>query len=126
MTTIQPTDGVNITVDSTDLTTDGQRNLQRRLEAFQREFELNKRELLLTKQAIANASEDYAALNRDLLAEREARTNAQIERDAVALKLVAHNKLLQRVLEADANCTGEAYAQLINDIKAALEVQHGA
>ena len=124
MTPTQPGDGAaNITVDSTDVTTDGQRNLQRRLEAFQREFELNKRELLLTKQAIANASEDYAALNRDLLAEREARTNAQIERDAVALKLIAHNKLLQRVLDADANCTGEAYAQLIADVKAALEVK---
>lgn len=127
MTTTQPSDGaVNITVNSTDVTTNTLRNLQWRLEAFQREFELNKHELLLTKQAIANASEDYAALNRDLLAEREARTNAQIERDAVKLKLIAYRTLLQRLVNIDEVLTDEAYemySELIEDVKAALEVQ---
>lgn len=95
MTTIQPADGAHITVDSTDVTTDGQRNLQRRLAAFRQEFDLNKRELLLVKQDI----------------------------NVLALKLTAYRTLLQRVVDVDEACTGEAYAQLIADVKAALEVQ---
>lgn len=73
-------------------------------------------ELALARKEIADASVDYIALNEKF-------ADACIERDAVALKLTAHNVLLQRVLDADAGCTGEAYAQLIEDIKAAMEVQ---
>lgn len=99
MTPTQPGDGaVNITVDSTDQTTDGQRNVQVRIAAFQREHDLAKRELLLVKQ----------------------------EFEVMALKLAVYSKLLRRVLDADANCTGEAYAALIEDIRAAMEVQSGA
>lgn len=116
MTTIQPTDGVNITVDSTDLTTDGQRNLQRRIDAFV--SEVNRLKAVITEN-----SEAYMTLLRDFEIEKEARTNAQIERDAMALKLAAHRVLLQRVLDADAGCTGDVYMQLIEDVKAAMEVQ---
>jgi len=117
MTPTQPGDGaVNITVDSTDLTTDGQRNMQMRITAFISEVKQLKAQIRADTGA-------YMDLFRDYEVEREARTNAQIERDAVALKLKACGVLLQRVLDADAGCTGEAYAQLIEDIKAAMAVQ---
>lgn len=116
MTQIQPTDGANITVDSTDLATDGQRNLQVRIQAFISE-------VATLKAKIKADSDDYMALLRDFEAEKELRTNAQIDRDALQAKLVVHRELLQRVLDADANCTGDAYAALIEDVKAALEVQ---
>ena len=102
MTTIQPADGVHITVGATDVTTDGQRNLQQRLSAFQREFDLNKRELQSIQQDLNDALTD---------------------RDVLTLKLAAYRTLLQRVVDVDEACTGDAYAQLIEDVKAALEVQ---
>lgn len=117
MTPTQPGDGaVNITVDSTDLMTDGQRNIQQRITAFIGEVSALRTELSL-------ASADYAKLLADHEAEKEARTNVQIELDALWLKCTAHNVLLQRVLEADAGCTGDDYARLIEGVKAALEVQ---
>lgn len=131
MTPTQPGDGaVNITVDSTDLTTNpanptavGLNGAIQRIVSFYREFELLTRELAITKQAWAAEGDCYMTLLAEFQAERELRTNAQFERDAAAVKLKAFGVLLQRVLDADANCTGEAYAQLIEDVKAALEVQ---
>ena len=88
MTTIQPTEPATyIAVSATDV--------QKRVSAFQRELDLAKRELLLTKQDI----------------------------NVLALKLTACRTLLQRVIEVDEVCSGEAYAALIADVKAALEVQ---
>jgi hypothetical protein len=160
MTTIQPADGaVNITVDSTNLTTDGQRNLQRRIDAFV--SEVNRLKTVITEN-----SEAYMTLLRDFEIEKEARTNAQIERDAMALKLAAftellfrashaydnkrpiamanvmrdaraalsayeadslkssvYQTLLQRVLDADAGCTGDVYAQLIDEIRIAIAAE---
>lgn len=141
MTTTQSGDGaVNITVDSTDATTDGQRNTQMRIQAFIGEV------AILKAQIKAN-TDGYMKLLADHEAEKEAHANTKLRADslsevcrriviahdaektranAVTLKLAAHNVLLQRVLDADTNCTGEAYAQLIEDIKAAMEVQSGA
>lgn len=124
MTTIQPTGGTSrMTVDSTDLTTDGQRNMQRRIEAFI--SEVNRLKAVITEN-----SDAYMALLRDHEAEKEARTNAQNSVDVLAanisamhVKLTAYRTLLQRVVDVDEACTGEAYAQLIADVKAALEVQ---
>lgn len=117
MTTTQPGDGaVNITVDSTDLTTDGQRNVQMRIQAFIGEV------AILKAQIKAN-SDDYMALFSDHEAEKEARTNAQNRADVLALKLAVHQTLLQRVLDADAGCTDDVYAQLIDDIRAAMTVE---
>lgn len=124
MTPTQPGDGaVNITVDSTDPMVVGLNNAIQRIVSFYREFEQLTRELATTKQAWAAEGDCYMTLLAEFQAEKEARTNAQIERDAVTLKLKAFGVLLQRVLDADANCTGEAYAQLIEDIRAAMEVQ---
>jgi len=109
--------------DSTNPTTVGLNNAIQRIVSFYREFELMRRELLITKQLCAFDSDDYTKLLAEFEAEKELRTNAQIERDALWLKLKAHDVLLQRVLDVDANCTGEAYAQLISDIRAAMEVQ---
>lgn len=78
-----------------EATTDGQRNMQRRVEAFQREHDLAKRELLLIRQDV----------------------------EVMALKLAVYRTLLQRVLITDEACSGDAYAALIEDVKAALEVQ---
>lgn len=112
MTTTKSTGGTSaMAADSTN----SQRNMQQRITAFISEVSILKTELKL-------ASDDYMALLRDFEAEKEARTNVQFERDAVALKLKAFGVLLRRVLDADAGCTGEAYAQLINDICAALGV----
>lgn len=123
MTTLQPTDSAHITVNPTDVTTDGQRSAQTRIIASQRELERLKGELQQTKLLWANDSADYAAMQYELSVEREARTNAQNDRDVLALKLTAYRTLLQRVVDVDEACTGEAYAALIEDVKAALEVQ---
>lgn len=123
MTTIQHPDGTHITVNPTDVTTDGQRSAQTRIIASQRELERLKGELQQTKLLWANDSADYAAMQYELSVEREARTNAQNDRDVLALKLTAYRTLLQRVVDVDEACTGEAYAALIEDVKAALEVQ---
>jgi hypothetical protein len=52
---------------------------------------------------ISGMNADYAQMNADLLAEREARTNAQIERDALA----------QAVIDCDRSCTAEDWAALV-------------
>jgi len=124
MTTTKSTGGTSaMAADSTNPTTVGLNNAIQRIVSFYREFELMRRELLITKQLCAFDSDDYTKLLAEFEAEKELRTNAQIERDALWLKLKAHDVLLQRVLDVDANCTGEAYAQLISDIRAAMEVQ---
>lgn len=77
--------------------------------------------------------DELDAAKRELIAEREARANAQIRADAFAVnitamhaKCVEYRALLERVVEVDEACTGEAYAALIADVKAALEANsHG-
>lgn len=123
MTTTQPADGVHIAVNSTDLTTDGQRALQHRINMFTTE-------LARLNGVITQNSADYMALLRDHEAEKEARVNAQNSADALAANIsamhakgTAYRTLLQRVVEVDEACTGDAYAALIADVKSALEVQ---
>ena len=92
--------------------------LQRRIEAFNRALTFTQYELRETKQSIID-------LETELEAERAARSNAQVERDAVVLKLKAFAVLLQRVLDADATeyPSINVWIDLIEDIKAAMEVQ---
>lgn len=109
MTTIQPADGVHITVNPTDLTTDGQRALQHRINMFAAE-------LARLNGVITQNSVDYMALLRDHEAEKEVRANLQF-------KCAQYRALLQRVVEVDEACTGDAYAALIAGVKSALAVQ---
>lgn len=96
---------------------EGWPQLIRRIQTFAQELEITKRELQQTKLAWANDCADCAALQYELVAEREARTNAQIHRDR-------YGELLKRVLVLDEACTGDLYMELIAEIKSALaEVQ---
>lgn len=107
---------------------DGWPQLIRRIQAVKDELDAAKTELQQTKLAWANDCADHAAVQRELIAEREARANAQIRADAFAAnitamhaKCVEYRALLERVVEVDEACSGEAYAALISDVKSALE-----
>ena len=105
--------------------TDGQRNTQEIHALPDRALTLAS-ELAKLRADIAETRADWLVINQELAQERKARTGAQFERDALALKLQAFTALLQRVVEVDEAEDIIGRAEALRDIYAALSVAQTA